>query len=174
MMNTEKDNSRSLETAREYVKLANNHALYKRTEGYDEDKYSFFDVLNLDACLEICNRGPADYYYEKAYNMLCDKLGADHPETRQLVHEIINYHVNNAKRMMVERFFFTALLSLPILMMLIREIYGATWQGNLAYIVSYSLLFLLWNLETSVISFLEKRQYKKQYQNQEKACKGYE
>lgn len=100
-MNTEKDNSRSLETAREYVKLA---------------------------------------------------------------HEIIKYHVNNAKRMMVERFFFTALFSLPISMLMIRELYGATWQGSMAYVVIYALLFLLWNLETFVISFLEKQQYKKQYQ----------
>lgn len=167
MMNTEKDNSRSLETAREYVKLANSYALYKRTEGYDENNYSFFDVFNLDAALEICNRGPADYYYEKAYDMLCKELGADHPETRQLVQEIINYHVNNAKRMMLERFFFTALFCLPILMLMIRELYGATWQGNLAYVVIYALLFILWNLESSVISFLERRQYKKQYQNKD-------
>ena len=41
MMNTEKENSRSLETAREFVKLAKSYALYKRTEGYDENNYSY-------------------------------------------------------------------------------------------------------------------------------------
>ena len=164
MMNTEKENSRSLETAREFVKLANSYALYKRTEGYDENNYSYFDIFNLDASLEICNRGPADYYYEKAYDMFCDKLGADHPETRQVVQDIINYHLNNAKRMMFERFFISAIFMVPCMYLLISNLFeSVSWQGVLFYYGSYALVALSWILESYILCILEKQHYQKKY-----------
>ena len=78
---------RSLETARDYIKIAKDHAKFKKTEGYIEDNFSLLQVANLEASLDICNRGPADYYYEKAYDLLSETLGKDHPETRALVRD---------------------------------------------------------------------------------------
>ena len=155
--------TQTLKLAHDFMKVAEKHAKFKRTEGYIEDNYSFFQILNLDACMDICDKGPADFYYEKAYELLCKELGVDHPETRKLVQEIINYHVNNVKRMMCERFFLPALIMLPILWLLIRELFGVTWQGIIAMVSCYALLYLFWNLETYLLCFLEKRKRQMQY-----------
>ena len=61
----------TLKQAREYIKLAEDYARYKLVDGYNEDDFSILEIFNLDASLTICDRGPADYYYEKAYDMLC-------------------------------------------------------------------------------------------------------
>ena len=124
----------TLKLAHDFMKVAEKHAKFKRTEGYIEDNYSFFQILNLDACMDICDKGPADFYYEKAYELLCKELGVDHPETRKLVQEIINYQ-----------------------WLLIRELFGATWHGIIAMVSCYALLYLFWNLETCLLCFLEKR-----------------
>lgn len=92
----------TLNTVRSFIKAAEKYAEFKKNEGYVEDNYTLYEVINLDACLDICKSGPADYYYDKAYEMMCNELGANHPETRQLVQEIINYHLDNVKRMMSE------------------------------------------------------------------------
>lgn len=153
----------TLNTARSFIKVAEGYAKYKKTEGYNEDNYSLYEIVNLDACLEICKKGPADFYYDKAYKMMCKELGANHPETRQLVQEIINYHLNNIKRMMFERFFFTCLILLPFLLIITRDYYSLYWQRNLVYVVGYTLLSLYWYLETSLMCYFEKRYYQKQY-----------
>lgn len=164
-MNDEKT-TQTLETARDFIKQAKKYANYKKTEGYNEDNYTLYEIVNLDACLEICDRGPADYYFEKAYDMLCKELGADHPETRQLVQDIINYHLDNIKRMMSERFFLTGVFLLPLVMLLDREMFGPSWQCNLVYVASYSLLSLSFYLETILLCYFEKQKYQKQYQIQ--------
>lgn len=151
----------NLDTARQFLKLAKSYALYKRTEGYDEDNYSFFAVLNLDAALEICDRGPADYYFEKAYDMFCDKLGAEHPETRMVAQEIITYHVNNAKRMMAERLLFTTIFMVPFMYLLVSNLFSDNWQGLLAYYSSYTLVVLSFILESYILCMIEKRHYQK-------------
>ena len=84
--------SNSLNTAREFIKIAKSYAYFKKTEGYREDDYTLFEIINQDACLDICSRGPADYYYEKAYEILCEELGPNHWDTLQLMDEIVNYH----------------------------------------------------------------------------------
>lgn len=84
--------SNSLNTAREFIKIAKSYAYFKKTEGYLEDDYTLFEIINQDACLDICSRGPADYYYEKAYEILCEELGPNHRDTLQLMDEIVNYH----------------------------------------------------------------------------------
>ena len=149
--------NQTLKLAHDFIKVAEKHAKFKRTEGYIEDNYSFFQVLNLDACMDICEKGPADFYYEKAYELMSKELGADHPETRQLVQAIINYHVNNVKRMMCERFFLSAIIMIPILWLLIQELFGVTWQGIIAFVSCFALLYLFWNLETYLLCLLEKR-----------------
>ena len=151
--------TQTLKLARDFIRVAEKHAEFKRTEGYIEDNYSFFEILNLDACMDICNRGPADFYYEKAYELMLQELGADHPETRQLAQEIINYHLNNAKRMMYERFFFAALISIPVLYLLIPELYPKVWHGILVFISSYAILTIYWYLETTLVCHLEKKEY---------------
>ena len=120
--------TQTLKLAHDFMKVAEKHAKFKRTEGYIEDNYSFFQILNLE-----------------------------------LVQEIINYHVNNVKRMMCERFFLPALIMLPILWLLIRELFGVTWQGIIAMVSCYALLYLFWNLETYLLCFLEKRNRQMQY-----------
>ena len=66
---TEKNNTLAL--ARDFIKTARDYARLKQVDGYNEDDYSVLEIFNLDACYTICDRGPADYYYEKAYDMLC-------------------------------------------------------------------------------------------------------
>lgn len=155
----------TLETARDFIKIAEKHAKFRRTEGYIEEKYSFFEILNLDACMDICDRGPADFYYEKAHDMFCKELGADHPETRQLVQEIINYHVNNVKRMMLERYLLTSILMTPILWLLKEELFVEPWQGAIALLSCYALLGLAWFLETTLVCFFEKRYRQTHFMN---------
>lgn len=161
-MNDEKT-TQTLETARDFIKQAKKYANYKKTEGYNEDNYTLYEIVNLDASLEICDRGPADYYFEKAYDMLCKELGADHPETRRLVQDIINYHLDNVKRMMSERFFLTGAILLPLVMLLDREMFYPSWQSNLVYVASYTFLSLSFYLETMLLCFFEKRNLQKQY-----------
>ena len=92
---------------------------------------------------------------------MCKELGADHPETRRLVQEIINYHVNNVKRMMLERFFFVALISIFILWLLVHELFGPTWMGVIALVSCFALLYLYWYCETALLCFFEKRHHQK-------------
>ena len=151
--------------ANDFLKEAEKHAKFRRTEGYIEDNYSFFEVLNLDACMDICKSGPADYYYEKAYDMFCKELGTDHPETRQLVQEIICYHVNNVKRMMLERYLICSILITPFLWLLKDELYGKSWQGAIALLSCFVFLALTGFPETTLLCYFEKQQYQKLYQN---------
>ena len=146
----------TLETARDFIKIAEKHAKFRRTEGYIEDNYSLFEVINLDACMDICKNGPADYYYKKAYEMFCKELGADHPETCKLVQEIINYHVNNVKRMMLERYLIASILITPILWLLKDELFVESWQGAIALISCFVLLSFTGYLETALVCFFEK------------------
>lgn len=57
------NNDNTLALARSFIKTARGYAEYKRIIGYNEDNYDILDILNQKASLEICNRGPADYYY---------------------------------------------------------------------------------------------------------------
>ena len=64
-----KDKDNTIKLARDFRKVAGKYAQYKWTEGYDEDNYSLLDIFNLEASLEVCSRGPADYYYETALDL---------------------------------------------------------------------------------------------------------
>lgn len=163
MKKNEKQQEGSLNTARSYIKIAAGYASYKKSEGYEEDDYGFYDILNQDACLDICNPGPADYYFDKAYELLCSKLGEDHPETCKLVQTIISYHVDNAKRMMLERFFISAIFMMIPLILIIRETIGTSWQGSVALTICYALFILYWNLEVWLIARMVKQHYQKKY-----------
>lgn len=164
----------TLNTARSFIKVAEKYAEFKKTEGYIEDNYTLYEVINLDASLDICKSGPADYYYDKAYEMMCNELGANHPETRQLVQEIINYHLNNVKRMMSERFFLTGLFILPFLLLVSREYFGPSWQSCLVYIVSYTFLSLFCYLETCLMCYFEKCNCQKRYQKQDTSIRHWQ
>ena len=156
----------TLETARDFIKIAEKHAKFRRTEGYIEDNYSLFEVINLDACMEIIKSGPADYYYKKAYDMFCKELGADHPETHKLVQEIISYYVNNVKRMMLERYVIASILITPFLWLLKDELYGKSWQGAIALLSCYVLLALTGFLETTLVCFFEKHYRQTHFMNE--------
>ena len=158
------ESTQTLKLAKAFLQEAEKHAKFKRTEGYIEDNYSFFEVLNLDACMDICKSGPADYFYEKAYEMYCNELGADHPETRQLVQDVINYHVNNVRRMLFERDVLSAIFMIPILWLLVRELFGDSWPAVIALVSCFALLSLYWNLETTLLCLLERRNRQKQFQ----------
>ena len=154
---------RSLETARDYIKIAKDHAKFKKTEGYIEDNFSLLQVANLEASLEICNRGPADYYYEKAYDLLSETLGKDHPETQALVQEIINYHVDNAKRMLAERYVLTGIYLVALLYLLIHTIFDANLERAIAYALCFIGLFTYWFLEYTFVCFMERHHYRRIY-----------
>lgn len=146
----------SLETARGFIKTAREHAHYKKTEGYNDDNFSFLEIINLDASLDVCRRGPADYYFEKAYDLLCNELGKDHSETRELVKEIITYHVNNVKRMMAERcLLIGSILLLPI-HSLVDHICGFSQQKVIGFALVYTCLIIYWHIEQALMCFMEK------------------
>lgn len=153
----------SLETARGYIKIAKDYAKFKKTEGYVEDNFSLFQVANLDASLDICNRGPADYYYEKAYDLLSETLGKYHPETQALVQEIINYHVDNAKRMLAERYFLTGLYLVALLYPLLYKVFDAHLERVIAYTLGFTGLFAYWFLEYTMVCFMERHHYRRIY-----------
>ena len=144
------------ETAKDYIRIARSHANFKKTEGYKEDDYTFYEIINLNASIEICHRGPADYYYENAYLILCNDLGSNHKETKMLAKEITGYHLDIVKRMMFERFFIDVIFTIPLCFLLIRELYG-TWQKILAFVVCYAFLSLYWYFVTLILCFMEKR-----------------
>lgn len=153
----------SLETARGFIKTAREHAHYKKTEGYNDDNFSFLEIVNLDACLDVCRRGPADYYFEKAYDLLCNELGKDHSETRELVKEIITYHVNNVKRMMAERcLLIGSILLLPI-HSLVDHICGLSQQKVIGFALVYTCLIIYWHMEQALMCFMEKIYYRRIY-----------
>ena len=159
--NIKKDNK--LETAQEYIKIAQEHAKYKRTEGYNEKDFDMFEIINLNASLEVCNRGPADYYFEKAYDMLCSKYGRNHSEVHCLVDEIINYHVDNVKRMLAERFCLDGIIITVFIFCIVEEFYDKDWAGIIVYIVSYALYSLLWLIDLWLMCYMTKRHYRNIY-----------
>lgn len=156
---TEKNNN--LDTAHKFIKIAKDYAKYKRTEGYNENDFSMFEVVNLDASLEICNRGPADYYYEKAYDMLCSKYGKEHPEVRKLVKEIVNYHVNNVKRMLTERYCFIGIILAPIIYIMTDKLYPKGWPCLIATLSCYVAYIIYWHIDQAIMCYMEKRHYRK-------------
>lgn len=154
--------SNSLNTAREFIKIAKSYAYFKKTEGYREDDYTLFEIINQDACLDICSRGPADYYYEKAYEILCEELGPNHRDTLQLMDEIVNYHINNLKRMMLERFVFSSILMFPFVYMITQD-YFDSWNELISFYVIYGFIYLYWQIELILLCFMEKRCYQSYY-----------
>ena len=158
----EKDNI--LVLARDFIKTARDHAEYKRIEGYDESRYDLFQIINFNAAYTICDRGPADYFYEKAYDMLCAHLGKDHPETRQLVSEIISYHVHNIQRMMQEIFTIVVCILLIFLVMDLPYLFRPS-QCPFAFAACNASIAFFWYLEQVLMCFMERRHYQRVYNN---------
>ena len=160
-----KDNENTIKLAREYKKVAEGYARYKLVDGYNEDDYDVFELMNLDASLEICRRGPADYYYEKAYDMLCACQGKNHPETRQLVSEIIDYHVHNVQRMMQENYTIVLLIIYTYLTLNLMALIPDKKQIAFYIAVCQAALAIYWYLEQTFMCFLERRHYQRIYNN---------
>lgn len=163
-----KDNENTIKLAREYIKVAEGYARYKLVDGYNEDDYDVLQIFNQDASLEICKRGPADYYYEKAYDMLCACQGKNHPETRQLVREIIDYHVHNVQRMMQENY--TIVLTIVLLYLVLNLPEFIADKSLCAFYIAAcnAALALLWYLEQTFMCFMERRHYQRVYRNDTK------
>ena len=158
-----KDKDNTLALARDFIKKARGYARYKQVDGYNEDDYDLLEFMNLDASLEICKRGPADYYYEKAYDMLCACQGKDHPETQQLVREIIDYHVKNVQRMMQENY---TLVMVIVFLILLLNLPGIIADKSLCafYIaVCNAAISLFWYLEQSFMCLMERRHYRRKF-----------
>ena len=163
-----KDNENTIKLAREYIKVAEGYARYKLVDGYNEDDYDVLQIFNQDASLEICKRGPADYYYEKAYDLLCACQGKNHPETRQLVDEIIDYHVHIVQRMMQENY--TIVLTIVLLYLVLNLPEFIADKSLCAFYIAAcnAALALLWYLEQTFMCFMERRHYQRVYRNDEK------
>ena len=153
----------TLKQAREYIKLAEDYARYKLVDGYNEDDFSVLEIFNLDASLTICNRGPADYYYEKAYDMLCACQGKNHPETRQLVDEIIDYHVNLVQRMMQENYILVMFIVFTYLTLNMMRLMTDMNLCSFYIAVCQAALAVYWYLEQTFMCFLERRHYQRVY-----------
>lgn len=158
---TEKDNTLAL--ARDFIKTARDYARYKLVDGYNEDDFSVLEIFNLDACYTICKKGPADYFYEKAYDMLCACQGKDHPETRQLVKEIIDYHVHNVQRMMQESYTIVLIIVFFYLVLNLPEIIANKFQCTYYIAVCNAAIALFWYLEQTFMCFMERRHYRRVY-----------
>lgn len=158
---TEKDNTLAL--ARDFIKTARDYARYKLVDGYNEDDFSILEIFNLDACYTICKKGPADYFYEKAYDMLCACQGKDHPETRQLVREIIDYHVHNVQRMMQESYTIVLIIVFFYLVLNLPEIIANKSQCTYYIAVCNAAIALFWYLEQTFMCFMERRHYRRVY-----------
>lgn len=158
---TEKDNTLAL--ARDFIKTARDYARYKLVDGYNEDDFSVLEIFNLDACYTICKKGPADYFYEKAYDMLCACQGKDHPETRQLVKEIIDYHVHNVQRMMQESYTIVLIIVFFYLVLNLPEIIANKSQCTYYIAVCNAVIALFWYLEQTFMCFMERRHYHRVY-----------
>ena len=167
-MENKKDSGNTLKLAREYIKVAEDYARYKRGVGYNEDDYSILQIFNLDACYTICDRGPADYYYEKAYDLLCACQGKNHPETRQLVREIIDYHVHNVQRMMQENY--TIVLTIVLLYLVLNLPEFIADKSLCAFYIAacQAALTVFWYLEQTFMCYLERRHYQRIYRNESK------
>ena len=163
-----KDNENTIKLAREYKKVAEGYARYKLVDGYNEDDYDVLQIFNQDASLEICKRGPADYYYEKAYDLLCACQGRNHPETRQLVDEIIDYHVHIVQRMMQENY--TIVLTIVLLYLVLNLPEFIADKSLCAFYIAAcnAALALLWYLEQTFMCFMERRHYQRIYRNDSK------
>ncbi len=160
---TEKNNTLAL--ARDFIKTARDYARFKQVDGYNEDDYSILEIFNLDACYTICDRGPADYYYEKAYDMLCACQGKNHPETRQLVSEIIDYHVHNVQRMMQENYTIVLLIIYTYLTLNLMALIPDKKEIAFYIAVCQAALTVFWYLEQTFMCFLERRHYRRIYNN---------
>ncbi|MBR2097014.1 MAG: hypothetical protein IJ907_03900 [Prevotella sp.] len=158
-----KDKDNTLALARDFIKKARGYARYKQVDGYNEDDYDLLEFMNLDASLEICKRGPADYYYEKAYDMFCTCLGKDHPETRQLVNEIIDYHVHNVQRMMQENYTVVLLIIYTYLTLNLVELIPDKKLIAFYIAACQAALAIYWYLEQTFMCFLERRHYRRVY-----------
>ena len=158
---TEKDNTLAL--ARDFIKTARDYARYKLVDGYNEDDFSILEIFNLDACYTICKKGPADYFYEKAYDMLCACQGKDHPETRQLVKEIIDYHVHNVQRMMQESYTIVLIIVFFYLVLNLPEIIANKSQCTYYIAACNAAIALFWYLEQTFMCFMERRHYRRVY-----------
>ena len=147
---TDKDNTLAL--ARDFIKTARGYARYKHVDGYNEDDYDVFELMNLDASLEICRRGPADYYYEKAYDMLCACQGKNHPET-------------NVQRMMQENYTIVLLIIYTYLTLNLMALIPDKKQIAFYIAVCQAALAIYWYLEQTFMCFLERRHYQRIYNN---------
>ena len=159
------NNENTLALARSFIKTARDYARFKQVDGYNEDDYSVLEIFNLDACYTICNRGPADYYYEKAYDMLCACQGKNHPETRQLVREIIDYHVHNVQRMMQENY--TIVLTIVLLYLVLNLPEFIADRSLCAFYIAAcnAALALFWYLEQTFMCLMERHHYQRVYRN---------
>ncbi len=163
-----KDNENTIKLAREYKKVAEGYARDKLVDGYNEDDYDVLQIFNQDASLEICKRGPADYYYEKAYDLLCACQGRNHPETRQLVDEIIDYHVHIVQRMMQENY--TIVLTIVLLYLVLNLPEFIADKSLCAFYIAacQAALTVFWYLEQTFMCYLERRHYQRIYRNDSK------
>jgi hypothetical protein len=143
--------------------MAEDYARYKLVDGYNEDDFSILEIFNLDASLTICDRGPADYYFEKAYDLLSETLGKDHPETQALVQDIINYHVDNAKRMLAERYFLTGLYLVALLYPLLYKVFDAGIERAIAYTLGFTSIVAWWVIEHTFVCLMERHHYRRIY-----------
>lgn len=159
-----KDNENTIKLAREYKKVAEGYARYKLVDGYNEDDYDVLQIFNQDASLEICKRGPADYYYEKAYDLLCACQGRNHPETRQLVDEIIDYHVHIVQRMMQENYTIVLTIVLLYLVLNLPEFIADRFLCVFYIAACNAALALFWYLEQTFMCLMERRHYQRIYQ----------
>ena len=157
------DKNNTLNLARSFIKTARDYARYKQVVGYNEDDYNLFQFINQDASLEICKPGPADYYYEKAYEMFCTHLGRNHPETRQLVREIVDYHVHNVQRMMQENYTLVLLIVFVCFTLNLKDLVADKTLCAFYIAACQAALSVIWFLEQTFMCFLERRHYQRLY-----------
>ena len=97
--------------------------------------------------------------------MLCACQGQNHPETRQLVSEIIDYHVHNVQRMMQENYTIVLLIIYTYLTLNLMALIPDKKEIAFYIAVCQAALAVYFYLEQTFMCFLERRHYQRIYNN---------
>ena len=89
--------------------------------------------------------------------------GKNHPETRQLVSEIIDYHVHNVQRMMQENYTIVLLIIYTYLTLNLMALIPDKKEIAFYIAVCQAALAVYFYLEQTFMCFLERRHYQRVY-----------
>ncbi len=92
---------------------------------------------------------PMDYYM-KAYNLLKNRKGIEHEETKNLKQRIVEYQSERWLTMQVERTLWLATFLVPVMAIIIPIVAGFTWKALGLFLLGISS-FMVWRIINAII-----------------------